>query len=62
MIHHSAHQKWLYLAQNQSYSSLINWVLKKEECLDRMFGRWCGGLDGHDRNCSREPDHDKDHN
>jgi hypothetical protein len=37
------------------------WFSKKG-CLDRMFGRWCGGLDDHgrDRNC--ELDHDRDHN
>ena len=40
----------------------MNWVFKKEGCLDRMFGRWCSGLDDHGINHSRELDHDRDHN
>jgi hypothetical protein len=37
-------------------------VFKKEEYLGRIFGRWGGGFGDHDRNCRREPDHDRDHN
>jgi hypothetical protein len=40
----------------------MNFVFKKEEYLDRIFGRWCGGVDDHGRDCSRDLDHDRDHN